>query len=488
MKVKQKVSLHNRFDIEVRDSRTGKIRQRAYAENIILNQAWAQILATGRDWFNSIAYGTGTGTILATRTALFTPLSIKTATDSVFVSDFENNFLSHRQKIVLIETEHIGAQISEVGIASSSSNTLCTHALIKDMSGNSVTINKTDVDVVTIYATVFLHPNTEYGTGVSVLDFCRDTTGTYGVGGFIRTILGRRCTTPYYSADWGYRIGVYTGDENSRDTIAAYLTVKAMATLDTATKKAVFYQRIPSDSANVNGLRSFIIFGNNMDGTDGVNSGPSFIGRLRSTSLTQAQVVEQIGTGDDDTTDFSTTFPFIPSGTVIKVDGTPVSPTIYSGLPRAKDITQFMRPLAPDFSPVNFNALKTTIFENPFYTNYGITSVVGSAYTLYSSDDAETWTEVLDLALGGSTESTVGAGYVNKRYWKLVVKDWSGWGSGGVSAFYCSLLDTFRNVRFASAPAEGAVITAEYTPECATKDINHVLDIEVTLQLGEYTP
>ena len=71
----QKISLHNRFDIEVRSCK-GKVKKKAFAENIILDGAWGQILNnTFGSWFNSIAYGTGTGTMSASRTTLFAPLS-----------------------------------------------------------------------------------------------------------------------------------------------------------------------------------------------------------------------------------------------------------------------------------------------------------------------------------------------------------------------------------------------------------------------------
>ena len=53
--------------------------------------------------------------------------------------------------------EYVGETITEVGISYySSSNYLHTHALIKDSEGNPLSINKTELDVVVIYATVFI--------------------------------------------------------------------------------------------------------------------------------------------------------------------------------------------------------------------------------------------------------------------------------------------------------------------------------------------
>ena len=36
---------------------------------------------------------------------------------------------------------------------------LCTHALLQDMNGNNISIQKTNTDVINIYATVYLHFN-----------------------------------------------------------------------------------------------------------------------------------------------------------------------------------------------------------------------------------------------------------------------------------------------------------------------------------------
>ncbi|MEG2383851.1 MAG: hypothetical protein RSB39_09720, partial [Oscillospiraceae bacterium] len=60
---KLNASIHNRFDVEVIDSRTGEVRQRAQGENIILNQFW-DIFFSGYTYFKGIAYGSGTNSPL----------------------------------------------------------------------------------------------------------------------------------------------------------------------------------------------------------------------------------------------------------------------------------------------------------------------------------------------------------------------------------------------------------------------------------------
>ena len=152
MKAKMNVTLHNRFDIEVRDSVTGELKQKAQAFNIVLDTMWTR-LCGGSTYFVNIAYGTGTGTLAASRTTLFTYLGYKAATDVELVKEVPN--ASWKRKIVLNPEDNVGAVLTEVGI-SYSAGSIVTHAMIEDVEGNPISITKTAVDLVTIYATVYV--------------------------------------------------------------------------------------------------------------------------------------------------------------------------------------------------------------------------------------------------------------------------------------------------------------------------------------------
>jgi len=154
MKIEQDVKIHNRFDIEVRDSITGELKQTAQAENILLDSIYTR-LCGGSTYFVNIHFGTGTGVPVATRTSLFTHLGTKTAVDEELVKAIPLS--SWKRKIVLAPEEYVGQTITEVGIAWGSTATyLMTHAMIKDAEGNPISITKTATDVITIYATVFV--------------------------------------------------------------------------------------------------------------------------------------------------------------------------------------------------------------------------------------------------------------------------------------------------------------------------------------------
>lgn len=157
MKIEQKVNLHNKFEIEVKDSKSGKIKQRGKGYNIVTNYGLeCMASASSTIFFKTIQFGSGTSQPLATRKSLYSALGYKTATLLEVLDDNSNGICSVKKKIHLGATEYIGATISEVGVGDSSLTTgLCTHSLLKDSEGNSLSILKTDSDEITIYATVY---------------------------------------------------------------------------------------------------------------------------------------------------------------------------------------------------------------------------------------------------------------------------------------------------------------------------------------------
>ena len=230
MNIESNVNIHNKFDIEVRDAATGKLKQKAEAYNIVLDSMYTR-LCTGQSYFNCIFFGTGTGTISATRTSLFTHLGNKpvismTAIKAIPVS-------SWKQYIVLNPEDNVGAVLTEVGIGwGAASTNLLTHALLKDSEGNPISITKSATDIITIYATVFI----TFATDVNYLKL--DTNSNllinYLVGGSslsassfgLKTSLSARPSGYSPSITWiadvankklttsGARVDVNTGNAN----------------------------------------------------------------------------------------------------------------------------------------------------------------------------------------------------------------------------------------------------------------------------------
>ena len=153
MEIKQKINIHNRFDVHIDNIETGEHRE-LVGYNIILDQMWTR-LCNGNEYFGHIQFGSGTGTPTPDRTSLFSRLGGRTAETEEIIKALPVS--SWKRKIVLSPEEFVGATISEVGIGyGSGTTTLVTHAMLKDSEGNPISITKTSTDIVTIYATVFV--------------------------------------------------------------------------------------------------------------------------------------------------------------------------------------------------------------------------------------------------------------------------------------------------------------------------------------------
>ena len=146
------IKLHNRFDIQVRDAETGEIVQKAQAENIVLDRMYTRLLAFS-SYFDQIVFGTGTGTLAASRKTLFNRVGNKAAVQESIVRSYPTSVWT--KKIRLETGEYNGNILTEVGISDTTTD-INTHALITDSEGNPLSVEKTITRIIDIYATVFV--------------------------------------------------------------------------------------------------------------------------------------------------------------------------------------------------------------------------------------------------------------------------------------------------------------------------------------------
>ncbi len=152
VKFTTKPKIHNRFEIKV--IRDDRVIQEGIAENILLDGIYTRLCAFN-SYFTYIHFGTGTGTPSPDRNSLFSSLGYRSAVDEERIYAYPVS--SWTKKIVLNPEEYVGQVLTEVGISESSSSTaLRTHAMIKDSEGNPLSLEKTALDVIEIYATVFV--------------------------------------------------------------------------------------------------------------------------------------------------------------------------------------------------------------------------------------------------------------------------------------------------------------------------------------------
>lgn len=457
--VELNASIHNRFDIEVVNSQTGEVRQRAQAENIICNQMWNTYLFSYA-WFKYIHVGSGTGTPSVTDSSLFKFLSGLSVSLTSEIFDKNSGTYRMTQKATLSESSLVGSTITEIGIAQSAeASTLCTHAMLVDMNGNHVSINKTATDIINIYATVFIH-------FPSVIN---SDTVIFGASSneLLHCLCGYKSNYLYngnsvwarsrYGNGYGY-------------TTTAITTSKATMSIDRTNKTLnILCERIDASSGNVGGIGAF-------------EFGPAlYLGKPYLLLLAKSNgwfggstiTAEAVGTGDGSTTEFALAFPDAENATIY-VNGAQATGVTVHKIPNTVEFSQDFNAvdangnldwhyiISQDYDGQNYNT-GTQIWENPYYETIGVATVSGNTF---ASNDLSTWVQVA---------STVQTEYQNFRYWKT-------------SAEYATFTPTkTKAVVFSSAPAEGTVITANYTTPRIAKDANHVFDLSVALKLGEYT-
>lgn len=471
-------SIHNRFDIEVIDAATGEIKQKAYAENVILNQLWTANFWTYA-WFKYIHYGTGTSTPTATDTQLE---HFYAAVEAGNLSwGYTADTVWAKKSIQLLETVAVGQTLAEIGVGrTNAAGTLCTRALLRDMNGNIITIAKTDRDILNIYATVYLHWEVSgYDNGyISVLPgYLAEQTSCVDI---VSMALGLA-----KGAGFNCRFG---GECCGYGTTSA-LTFSWNGTSRVLTGTAA---RLAAASANTNSFGGI----NTINGDLVFNVGGSW--------FSGSEIVgEPIGTGDGVTTDFSTKFGAVKQGAKIYLDGIEQTSgvSVDQNVPdygmRFVRRTDGVRRALYTFGGTYYRDLTlidgdTVILENPYYPATGVRSISvhGSTYSdtvrVYGSNDLQTWTQAQTANCGNETvEVRIPTAHSGYRYYALN-------GKGGTvyfSSFSVAGCSFVRNedgdIHFTEAPAEGAIITADYTSQSIAKDSNHVFDFSFTITFGE---
>lgn len=491
--------IHNRFDIEVIDAETGKLKQEAKAYNVICNQLWTR-WAAKQTYFAYIQYGSGNGTPSATDTQLFNYVGEQQATNETPSIDYKNGVFSLRKQIQLAAGTAVGVTITEVGIAYyTGKTTLCTHAMLQDMNGNRVSIAKTATDVVNIYATVYVHFNPNgYNGGHIRLGGCVLTRSLFAVlCGHSTEYPNRMYHTHTDTANMydGWYGGYPSDIENSNDFLSVTTTCNAENKTITITPA-----RIESSMWNGGGLR-YIGFWTFASGGGSNLYEPWCFLRPGGSWFPYSQITaEAVGTGDGSTVDYSLEFPFVYDMKVY-IDGIETTDFTYDHAPNtATNMYTYMQMLHPDSTPDNhidivygsYNPhVPARILYNPAYA-LGISAVKSYTSTeICASNDLKTWHVIQPItAPANSTGSTITTNvpseYANYKYWK---------GTNTVTStlkykipdFIPPSTFTGKTLHFNTPPAAGAVITADYKTDTIAKDANHVFDCSVTIQLGEYT-
>lgn len=513
LKLDLRASIHNRFDVEVYDAATGELKQKAQAFNVICNSFWTRLFnMSGSNWaplsrFEYVLYGSGSGTPSASDTTLFSRLGAFyiTSTDITKTANRRTGIASRQALVTLNAEDAVGDTITELGIGYDTTH-CCTHAMLQDMNGNPISIAKTSTDVIKIYATIFVHwpDGGWYNGSVNVVG---GINGTYN-DMFFDILTGSRYYQGYYTYFSFGAASEHTNEYKNNNT-AGTQTLTVNAANKTITSKG----RFAAASANLP-IRIIGMY---------CSDGTAMLIAFGSWFTPPAISGEAVGTGTGSKTGFGTAFPIKTGGTVY-VDGVAASGVTFRPGPAnaarmelyfcmLNSTSAARGALSASGAPLYyFNAtggadtyandgLEFSIganswrnaYENPFYS-LGISKFRvkgGSGYgglklKVEMSDDCTNWTDVGTVTTVSAvfTDLSVPATLKTKKYIRFSNPESSS--HTYIVQAVADVADTSSNIVFDTAPASGAVITADYTPDCIAKDSNHVFDIEVTFTFGEY--
>lgn len=504
MNVKQ--SIHNRFDIEVIDAKTGKVKQTAQAFNVICDGLWDCLFndPTGYNgYFKKLVWGTGSGTPSVADTSLFDnggELDFTSSSDA-YDCDMSTGVAWYRRLFIMDETVGVGSTISEVGIywkstVDPSVRRLCTHAMLQDMNGNRITIEKTNTDIINFYATIYLHWNPAGYDGVKLNPpLSAGTNAMYGFGEWLfgldnlNTVKGT----------------IFHGSSINSGTDTASFT----PTMNKTAKTATFAMpRIAAASGNFGGIESVGIYRKHTN----IPHSNYFVlvhGDNRSVFSAPSIADEPIGTGDGSTTKFKTAFG-LPENATIYVNGTATSGVTVRKMPNTTDCRNQLRLYSYTATQSklveivgkgytanssyfkfigyagaasigtgikDFINTEKVVLKNVLYS-HGLEKIVATNCKVYGSNNYSSWT-----LLGTSETINLSGSAQNYQWYRFDCVDADSEYSANV---YPNTWDGY-NVVFNSAPAVGAVITADYTTPMIAKDEFHVLDFTLTMQFGDYT-
>lgn len=485
--VKLNASIHNRFDIEVVDAKTGKVKQKAQAFNVICDNLWNRLL-NGDSYFEYIHYGSGTGVPSSGDTALFGYINGASVAAAEKKWVVKAGIAHVTGKITLNETVAVGETLTEVGIASSStSTTLCTHAMLQDMNGNPVSILKTDTDIINIYATVFLHWNCDNETLFISPSYAPNTSRGNTPMGMIGWLLGDTRTTTNMGSALPTRAS-FT-DTGAHDGKSGSTVYDATTTYSVEDKAITFkYPRLAATAGNTSQILAVAIGAHGTSTTSYYMQLPAVVMLVGGDKIPAYTVEEEaIGTGDGVTTDFKTAFSNLESATIY-VDGVAQGNVtvdrlvpfvsgnaragIYPGIYNDGLFSLSTTYVSGNMNPGNsiYHPRGGCVY-NSFYATCGIQTVNKN---MLASNDLLTWEPV--------AAGTVPDALQNHKYWRLETESTAE--SQSFSATRTRADD--NNIHFATPPAAGAVITADYLTKTIPKDSNHVYDLEVTIGFGEY--
>lgn len=500
MRLKAGVNFHNRFDIVKNGEWVG------FAENIILDQMYSR-LCNLQTYFVNIHFGVGTGTPTPTRTSLFSHLGTKAATTEEIIKAFPTG--KWTRKITLNTEEFVGSTITEVGISFGATNTnLVTHAMIKDAEGNPLSITKTALDVIIIYASVFV--TFTQGDVVFSDTIVSNALVDYLIGG----------TTLSSWQDFVlYETPFLTGASTIIATLGTdYPRVQKQHVSEVANKKIKWTNRFQITEGNMDiGLlalkdiliaesRNVNVFGshNRVEVNIGVGDGVKTTFRLPNRFIKNLIVkVDGVVTNDYTLVNSAKAYdvpiaiqntnsikPLLGSGQFFEIDQ--VEKVYYVVIEDWKSGPQHLLISFENFTPKTVDVVRNP-YDNQVNPQTSDTILISSDSKYLRIDRGSSRSpRYTYMSLLGNKFTLLGTTAPTGVTWVGLTKspapfgyEISGFTSGQVPRIKKIYEDAITDVVFNNPVVNNGVVTADFTTECIPKTSDYVLDVTFEIQFGE---
>lgn len=484
------LGIHNKFEVEVVDSITGKVKQKAVGYNVLTNN----FFSAGYMYATQILFGDGSGTPSSSDYTLFNYVGYVGTNVYARNYDRQNGVFSITRKGVVGTSVAVGKNITEVGLGiyhSSNRTEASSHAMLQDQNGNPISIPKTDTDIINFYATVYVHyttkPNGLYNFGdiQFVPDFlANDRKNFVERSGY----PGQYWYIVLYNKQ---KIQNWWSIADVPDYNATYAKQEMGFSYNSSLHKWTWSTRLEASTGNgTYGVRNLFI-GPWSESSGNIPLTSYFIGRAgEGAEWFDYSTIENesVGTGDGVTKDFKLDFMY-PKNVVVKVDGIVNNNISVDYAPPTTDLSDYIDFIVPSAKLNNLiprrrsDSTTQVIMRNPAY-------IVGLASFTAEAGDIEVgeadiltneinWTKIATQSSSGTF--IVPEEYKNYKYFRFYL---------GATSDYTVTADadyTGYNLHFDDPPAKNSIITASYKADCIAKNSDKVFDIKIEMTLTEFS-
>ena len=518
------LSVHNHFDVELRDAKTGNIKQRCTAYNTVLDNLynkWCNIATAGSNYVSYLYVTSNTTPMTTSDTTAPSPRW----ESSLHLSNGNyagNTYTQTKSGTTTFAESTANATLTAVMVGYIYNN-IFTYAQFTDAEGHPITITKTSSDTLTITYTMYvtfiydwqhepvqLLPSAGYWNPMSPQDignlskFCPAYLNRLGISNWepkvfwLSTISKYSCIASSDNSGPNYiSSGNNIGMSNNRFTTSRILSTSANA--------KITYQ-----------IRGLVLscFTYDQSSTYHVWYRPTEFIPLPNHTIYPPKQITLTTAGDGTTLEFNLGVPFLMTNNVeVLIDDVVQTASSYTF--NCKDYTfyqawescdtEFVTSLdtPSTYSSVclhNFPYISSnsycTLYKNCYYdfkSPITVTRLKGYAsYTskrdeVYYSNDNENWTRITDWT--ASSSDLILTSPIQARYWKILNMGYSSVsdtlaGSGEVSTAFGN---PKPQLRFNTAPPAGSTITVKAYIEYPIKNSNWIIEpmtIDFNVQRG----